>query len=65
MPIKPVVALTFDARKDTELLGKLNAVAPYYRKKVHTLAREFLMKELNEAIATLGIQVVLPDGRVL
>lgn len=62
MAIKRVVALTFDARVDRELIAKLNTAAPYYRKKVHTLAREILNEWLDNAIAQLGVDVDYGDG---
>ena len=57
MAIKRVVAVTFDARVDRELIAKLNAVAPYYRKKVHTLVRDVMTEWLDNAIGQLGIEV--------
>lgn len=63
MTIKSVVAVTFDARTERELIGKLNAVAPFYRKKVRTLARDILIERLDQAITELGITVDYPQGR--
>ena len=57
MTIKPIVALTFDGRKDGELLAKLNAVAPYAKKKAHTLARIILLTKLNELIDEYSIDI--------
>jgi len=57
MRFKQIVALTFDGRKDKELLAKLNAVAPYARKKSHTLARIILLQKLNELITEYGIDI--------
>ncbi len=55
--IKRITAVTFDAKKDKELLAKLNAVAPYTRKKVHTLVRIILLTRLNELIDEYGIDI--------
>jgi hypothetical protein len=55
--IKPIVALTFDGRKDKELLMKLNAVAPYMGKKVHTVARMILTEKLDDIIRAQGINI--------
>jgi len=63
MNIKPIVALTFDARKDVELMAKLNAVAPYYHKKSTTVARDILMEKLNEIVSNLGIAVDYSGAR--
>ena len=62
MGIKSIVALTFDGRKDRELLAKLNAVAPYARKKVHTLARGILIEKLDEMISSCGITIDFSQG---
>ena len=50
MNVKSVVALTFDGRKDGELLAKLNAAAAVSRRKSHTLARAILLEHLNRII---------------
>ena len=55
--IKRVTAVMFDARKDKELLAKLNAVAPYAGKKVHTLVRIILLANLNTLIDEYGIDI--------
>lgn len=57
MTIKPVVCITFDGRKEPELIAKLNAAAPYFGKKVHTVAREILTEKLDEVIRVQGINI--------
>lgn len=62
MNIKRVVAVSLDARKDVEVIAKLNAVAPFHRKKVATLAKDILNEKLDEMIASLGITVDYSQG---
>lgn len=57
MTIKPVVAISFDARTEKELIAKLNAVAPYFGKKAHTVARMILTEKLDEIIQVQGINI--------
>jgi len=52
-----VESLNFNAKRDPELIAKLNAVAPYERRKVHTLARLILLKYLDERIEELSIDI--------
>ena len=52
-----VQAVNFNDKQDPELLAKLNAVAPYEYRKVHTLARLILLKYLNKRIEELGIDI--------
>ena len=57
MTIKPVVAISFDARTEPELIAKLNAVAPYFAKKAHTIVRMILTEKLDEIIQVQGIDI--------
>jgi hypothetical protein len=57
MNIKPVVAISFDARTEPDLIAKLNAVAPYCHKKAHTVCREILTEKLDEIIRVQGINI--------
>ena len=55
--IRPIVAITFEARTQPELLRKLNAIAPYLGKKVTTVAREILTEKADEIIRVQGIDI--------
>ena len=57
MNIRPIVAISFDARTEPELLRKLNACAPFFRKKPTTVAREILTEKLDEVIRIQGINI--------
>lgn len=57
MTIRPVVAITFDRRTEPELIAKLNAVAPYYHARVHTVARQILTEKLDDIIRAQGINI--------
>jgi len=55
MAQKRITALTFDGKRDAELMAKLSAAAPYHNQKAHTLARFILMQYLNTFIDANGI----------
>lgn len=55
--VQKVEAINFNKKQDPELIAKLNAVAPYEYRKVHTLARLILLKYLNKQIEELGIDI--------
>jgi len=57
MTIRPVVCVTFDRRTEPDLIAKLNAVAPYFGKKVHTVARQIMTEKLDEIIRVQGINI--------
>ena len=57
MAIKQVVAITFNRVHDPELIGKLNAVAPFEYRNVHDLSRFILLQFLNQAIEQHGIDI--------
>ena len=57
MTIRPVVAISFDARTERELIAKLNAVAKNFGKKAHTVARMILNEKLDEIIQVQGIDI--------
>lgn len=63
MNIRPIVAITFDARTQPDLLRKLNAVAPYLGKKVTTVAREILTERVDEIIRVQGINIHEHDAQ--
>jgi len=63
MNIKPVVAISFDARTEPDLIAKLNAVAPYCGKKAHTICREILNEKLDEIIRVQGIDIYAISAR--
>jgi len=55
--VRPITAINFSDKRDKELIQKLNAVAPYVYRKVHDLARQILLKKLNELIEEHGIDI--------
>ena len=57
MAIQKVKAVNFNNKQDPELIAKLNAVAPYEHRKVHTLARLILIQWLDKQIEEYGIDI--------
>ena len=57
MAIGKVTAINFNNKDDPELIAKLNAIAPYEYRKVHTLARFILIKWLDKRIEEYGIDI--------
>ncbi len=55
--MRKVDHINFTRKRDPELLAKLNATAPYQRRKVHDLARFILLQWLDNQIDELGITV--------